>query len=94
MNLEDATILINNLDATGLKKKLRPKHSLIQINRKGEIVAVFKFKENPTEEQQIEALNENPGTVQIPAMEETYQSESELERAIRSSMWLFDNMSK
>jgi hypothetical protein len=94
MNLKEAIISINNLDVAGLKRKFRPKHSLIQINRKGEIVGVYKYKEIPTEEQQLEALNKHPGTVQMPAREETYKNEHELKDAIKETMWLFDKMKK
>ena len=94
MNLKEAMITINNLDVAGLKRKFRPKHSLIQINRKGEIIGVYKFKETPSEEQQLEALNKHPGTVQIPAREDTYENEQELKDAIKETMWLFDKMKK
>ena len=94
MNLNEALKIINNLDVSGLKRKLRPKNSLIQINRKGEIEGIYKYKEYPSEEQQLEALNKHPGTLQIPATEGTYQSEQELKNAIRKRMWLFDKMKK
>ena len=79
---------------SGLKRKFRPKHSLIQVNRKGKIEAIYKFKRIPTEEQQIEALNKHPGTVQIPAMADTYRNEAELKGGINKSMRLFDKMKK
>lgn len=94
MNLNEAMIAINNLDAVGLKKKFSPKHSLIQINRKGEIIGVYKYKEMPSEKQQLEVLNKHPGTVQIPAREGTYENEQELKDAINETMWLFDEMKK
>jgi hypothetical protein len=92
MNLKEAIIIINNLDVSGLKRKLRPKHSLIQVNRKGDIEGIYKYKEAPTEEQQIEALNKHPGTIQIPAIENSRLNEQELKNSILKSMWLFDKM--
>ncbi len=92
MNLKEAMIAINNLDVAGLKRKLRPKHSLIQINRKGEIIGVYKYKEMPSEEEQLEVLNKHPGTIQIPAREDTYENEQKLKKAIKETMWLFDKM--
>jgi hypothetical protein len=94
MNMKNAMRAINNLEVVGLKRKFRPKHSLIQINRKGEIIAVYKYKEMPSEEQQLEALNRHPGTVQIPAREGTYENEQELKEAIKETMWLFDKMKR
>lgn len=94
MNLKEAIILINNLDVSGLQRKFRPKYSLIQINRKGEIEGIYKYKENPSEEQQLEVLKKHPGTVQIPAREDTYKNEQELKDAIKKTMWLFDKMKK
>ena len=94
MDFEEAIIAINNLDVSGLRRKFTPKHSLIQINFNGEIVGVYKYKDNPSEEQQLEALNEHPGTIQIPAMEDTYKNTQELKDAIKETMWLFDKMKK
>ena len=62
MNLKEAIIIINNLDVSGLKRKFRPKHSLIHINREGEIEEIYKYKENPSEEQQLYALKKHPKT--------------------------------
>lgn len=93
MNFKEAVIIINNLDVSGLKRKFRPKHSLIQVNRKGEIEGIYKYKEAPTEEQQIEALNKHPGTIQMPAIEGgIYSNEQELKNGIQKRMWLFDQM--
>jgi hypothetical protein len=94
MNLKEAIIIINNLDVSGLKRKFRPKHSLIQINRKGEIERVYKYKENPSEEQQLIALKKHPKTLQIPAVEDAYKNEEELKNAIKKRMWLFDKIKK
>ncbi len=94
VSIKDAIIILNNLDVTGLKRNFSLKHSLIQINRKGRIEGIYKYKSVPTEKQQLEALNKHPRTIQIPAREDTYKSEAELQDAIKKSMWLFDHMEK
>jgi hypothetical protein len=94
MNLKKAIIIINNLDVSGLERKFRPKHSLIQINREGEIEGIYKYKENPSEEQQLNILKKHPKTLQIPAVEDLYKNEEELKNAINKRMWLFDKMKK
>jgi len=94
MNLKEAIIIINNFDVSGLKRKFRPKHSLIQINREGEIEGIYKYKENPSEEQQLNTLKKHPKTLQIPAVEDLYKNEEELKNAINKRMWLFDKMKK
>ena len=94
MNLKEALVTINNLDVSGLKRRFRPKHSLIQINQRGEIEAIYKYKEIPSEEQQLEALKKHPGTIQMPAIEDTFKNEQDIENAIKKRMWLFDKMKK
>ena len=94
MNLKEALVTINNLDVSGLKRKSRPKHSLIQINQRGEIEGIYRYKEIPSEEQQLEALKKHPGTIQIPAIEDTFKNEQDIENAIKKRMWLFGKMKK
>lgn len=92
MTVKEALIIINNLDVSGVRRKLRPKHALIQINRNGEIEGIYQYKKNPSEQQQLEALKKHPGTIQIPAIEDTYQTEQALQHAIQKTMWLFEHM--
>ena len=94
MDLEKAIIVLNNLDVSGLKRKLRPKHALIQVNREGEIVGIYKYKENPSTTQQLEALKKHPSSIQIPAEEGLYENEQKLKDAIAKRMWLFDKIKK
>ena len=94
MNLKEAIITINNLDVSGLKRKLRPKHSLIQFNRNGEIEGIYKYKENPSDEEQLNVLKKHPSTLQIPAVEDLYKNEKELKNAIEKRMWLFEKIKK
>ncbi|MEW8084854.1 MAG: hypothetical protein AB2823_04750 [Candidatus Thiodiazotropha endolucinida] len=95
MKIDEALILVNNLDyEEGLKRKFSPRHSLIQLHRSGEIVAVYRFKNSPNESQYTEAMQKNPGTVQIPAVVGTYPTVEALQAAIDETMWLFDKMKK
>jgi hypothetical protein len=93
MTVEEAFQLIENLDyAEGLRRKLAPSHSLLQINRDGDIVSVERFREPSTEAEQIAALNKYPGTIQINARPGMYESADELRERIQKSMWLFSKM--
>ena len=93
MTVEDAFHLIENLDyAEGLKRKIAPSYSLLQINRQGEVVSVERFKEPSTEQQQIDALNRHPRTIQINGRPGMYGSVDELRERIQKSMWLFAKM--
>ena len=57
MTVDEAFQLIENLDhPEGLKRKLAPGYSLLQINRDGDIVSVERFKETPTEAEQLGAV--------------------------------------
>lgn len=92
MTVKEAMIIINNPDVSGVRRKLRPKHALIQIDRNGEIEGIYQYKKLPSEAQQLAALKKHPGTIQIPASEDTYQDERELQHAIQKTMWLFEHM--
>ena len=92
MTINEAHRLVNNLDyEDGLRRTLSPRHSLIQVNRNGEVEAVYRFKHTPTEQQQYsEALSNHPKTIQIPARVGTYETIESLEAAIEKRMWLFE----
>ena len=95
MTVDEAFQLIENLDhPEGLKRKLAPGYSLLQITRDGDVVSVERFKELPTEAEQLAALNKHPGCVQINGSPGMYASVEELREHIRGSMWLFDRMAK
>lgn len=93
MNISEVVNLINNLDyEEGLKRKFSPQYSLMQLDRTGEIVAVYRFKTTPTEEQQLEALKTHRGTIQIPAMVGMFDTEVSLKARIKDSMSLFSHI--
>lgn len=95
MEISEVVNLINNLDyEEGLKRKLSPKYSLIQLNRAGEIEAVYRFKKPPTDEQQVEVLKKHRGTIQIPAMLGMFETVSSLETRIAKSLPLFSSLKK
>lgn len=93
MNLSEVFRLINNLDyEEGLKRKFGPKYSLMQLDRNGEIVAVYRFKELPSEEQKVEMLKKYRGTIQLPAMVGMYETAESLRQRIAKSMSLFSSL--
>lgn len=93
MTIEEAYELIENRDyAEGLKRKFAPGFSLLHVNRTGDVVSVLRFKKLPTEEEQLEALKENRGCIQLSANPGMYSSALELRERIESSKWLFDKM--
>jgi hypothetical protein len=93
MTIEEAYDLIENRDyPDGLKRKFAPSFSLVHINRNKEITSVLRFKTVPTEQQQLEAIHENRGCIQLSASPGMYSSVSELRERIEGSMWLFDKM--
>ena len=58
MTIDDAFEIVNNLDiAEGLKRKFGPSHSLLLIDRTGKVVRIERFKQSPSEEQQLDTLN-------------------------------------
>ena len=95
MSIEDAFELINNLDVPeGLRRKFAPQHSLIHINRDGEIASVVRFKHYPSEAEQLDALNNAPRCVQIIGVPGMYASLPEFRSRIADSMFLFDHMKR
>ncbi|OHX35726.1 hypothetical protein BJL95_16050 [Methylomonas sp. LWB] len=94
MNISEAVRIINNLDyEEGLKRKFAPQHSLMQLDRNGDIVAIYRFKKSPTEEEQVEALKKHRGTVQIPAMPGMFDTVAALQARISKSMPVFSSLS-
>jgi hypothetical protein len=93
MTIEEAYELIENRDyAEGLKRKFAPGFSLIHVNRDRQVLSVLRFKKLPTEQEQLDAIVENRGCIQLSANPGMYSSASELRERIEGSMWLFDKM--
>ena len=93
MTVEEAFRLIENLDyEEGLRRRLAPSYSLLQINRDGEVVSVERFKESTTEVEQLALLKRHPRTIQLNGSPGMYASADELREHIQNSMWLFEKM--
>ena len=93
MEISEAFFLINNLDyEEGLKRKLAPKHSLVQLNRNGKIEAVYRYKYIPTEFQYTYVAKLYPRTIQLPTYADSYEAVEEFQARIDDSMWLFSKM--
>lgn len=93
MKITEVVNLINNLDyEEGLKRKFAPQNSLMQLHRSGEIIAVYRFKKAPTEEEQVEVLKQHRGTIQLPAIAGMFATVEALEARIAKSMSLFSKL--
>ena len=93
MTIEQAYELIENRDyQVGLKRKFAPRYSLFHVNRVGEVVNVVRFKKLPTEEEQLTAIKENRGCMQLSGNPGMYESAAELRERIEKSLWLFEKM--
>ena len=93
MQITEVHSQINNLDLKeGLRRKFGPQHSLMQLDRNGTIVAVYRFKSSPSEADCVDALNRHPRTIQIPASVNTYPELKDLQQAIEKTMGLFNGM--
>ncbi len=93
MTIDEAYDLIENRDyPEGLKRKLAPRYSLFHVNRFGEVVNILRFTKLPTDEEQLVALKENRGCIQLSCSPGMYVSADELRERIEKSMWLFEKM--
>ena len=93
MKIDQVFEVIENLDyPEGLRRRLAPRYSLLQVNRAGEVVAVERFKELPTQAEQIEMLNKNPGTIQLTARPGLCASPDELKQRVKSQLVVFSMM--
>lgn len=93
MKISEAHKLINNLDyEEGLKRKFSPQYSLIQVNYDGGIVAIYRYKERPSEDVYSRVLKDHPGTVQIPARVGLYPTENSLKEAINKRRSILNKM--
>ncbi len=90
MTPDEAYELVQNHDyPEGLRRKFAPGYSLIQINRDGSIACVERFKERPTESEQLALFNKHPGTIQINGNPELYESAEAFRNRVQNSMYLF-----
>jgi hypothetical protein len=93
MTSEEAFQLIENLDhPEGLKRKFAPGHSLINVNRNGEIVNLSRFKHMPTEEEQSAQLQRFPDCMQILGSPGMYSTADEFRERIQRSLPLFGKL--
>ena len=84
LSVDEAFQLVENLDfPEGLQRKFAPQHSLLHINREGEILSVERFKESPTEAEELAALKKHPGCFQIGGRPGAWESVDALRQRIR-----------
>ncbi|WP_395752510.1 hypothetical protein [Prosthecobacter sp.] len=89
MTLEDAVILINNLDFKESHRRYASRHGLLLFDRDGQVVAVYRYKEQPDEWEQHRTIKQHPGCLQISTSPGWYPSIEELKERIDDSMRLF-----
>lgn len=92
MIIEDAFQLVANLDFEESHRRFAPQHGLLQFNRKGEVVSVYRYKSIPRELEQNEALSKHPGCLQISTMPHWFASPADLKKRIDKDLWLFVHM--
>lgn len=89
MNLDEALVLVNNLDLSEAKRRFGPPYSLVHVNRFGEVEGIYRYKEHPTEEQKVAAIKQHRGCVQIPARPGLFSTTTDLRRRIERNADLF-----
>lgn len=93
MTVEEAFRIVENLDhPEGLRRKLAPAYSLLQVNRDGEVVSVERFKALPTDSQKLAAPQKHRGCIQLNGNPGLYESVDDLRKEIDETMWLFDRL--
>ncbi len=92
MNIDRAYRLIANLDYKETHRRYAPQYGLLQFNRHGEVVNIYRFKSMPTEQEQYESLKKHPGCLQIFTESGLYSSPKELQDRINQDLWLFSHM--
>ncbi len=84
MYIKEALKLINVLDISENKRKYYYNYSNVLVNEQGEIVAVFRYKNKPSDKDYNKDHALYPGTVQFTACPGWYKNEDELQKAVFS----------
>ena len=92
MNISEAYKLVANLDYKETHRRYAPKRGLLQFNKHGEVVSIYRFKSLPTEQEKYDSLRKHPGCLQISTMPDWFSSPKELQARINEDLWLFAHM--
>jgi hypothetical protein len=94
MIIEEAFKLVKNLDYREAHRRFAPQHGLLQFNKEGEVVSVYRYKTTPDEPEQHEALSKHSGCLQISTTPDSFETAEDLRARIDKHMWLFARMKK
>jgi hypothetical protein len=94
MDLRQLYRIIHNLDIREPLRRYYPQNAIVAINKDGKIVAVEKFKNQPTSIQEENFFSKYKGTAIFYADPEIYPTMNELEDKIRSCQLALKNRGK
>ena len=91
LTLEDAYMLINNLDYTESKRKFAPKWSTVAVDKNGHVIDIIRYKEQPNDILNKMHMDKHPDTVQFTAWPGRFTEIADLQEAIRECMSIHKN---
>lgn len=91
MTLAEAFILVANQDYKLALRKYAPQNGLLLFNQYGHIKSVYRFKQTPTSQQQVEPISKRPECLQIFTQPNWFETENSLQEKINSSLWIFSS---
>lgn len=92
MTIEQAFELVANLDYKESHRRYAPQHGLLQFDRRGAVMGVYRFKKKPSETEQYETLEKHPGCLQFFTSPDSFANSAELKKRIDAGLWLFANV--
>jgi hypothetical protein len=92
MTIEQAFVLVKNLDYKETHRRFAPQYGLLQFNSSGEVVSIYRYKTTPHEPEQFEAISKHPGCLQISTMPHWFETAQELQERIDKNLWIFAHM--
>ena len=94
MKIQDAYILINNLNLKDPVRKFGPTWSYIFVNEQLEIIAIEKYKRDLCNIEEQKIANKYKGSVLIIARLGDYDTVNELEERVNSCKDIFEYIRK
>ena len=94
MHLKELFRIIHNLDVREPLRRYYPQNAIVAVNKDGEIVAVEKFKDQPTSDEEENFFSKYKGTAIFYADPEIYPTIDELRDKIRDGEIALKNRSK
>ena len=94
MELKELFRIIHNLDVREPLRRYYPQNAIVAVNKYGEIVAVEKFKDQPTSDEEEKFFSKYKGTAIFYADPEIYPTIDELRDKIKSCELALKNRGK